>query len=175
MQSWRYALARDQLRKGLLAMSRVGPLVWCAAVFALCCAMSTADEVSPGFSQAAVHDPFSPHYVPLTPVAGGIRTFSVGNSWGGYSITYPYFPPSLCAPNLYPFSPALGPYMGMFYRPIVYGAFFPPTPPFGPPGVPAVGVDVRAPAPAVRAPAAAVQALNAGFGDLAAPRSGAAP
>jgi hypothetical protein len=171
MQSWRCAHARDQLRKGLLAMSRLGPFLCCAAVVALFCELSIADEVSPGFSQIEVHDPFSPRYVPLTPIAGGIRTFSVGNLWGGYTVAYPYFPPSLVAPNLYPYAPALGPFMEMFYRPMVYRAVPPPTPPFAPIGVPAAGVNGGAGGqPAGRAaPGAVVQALNAGFGDLAAP------
>ncbi|HEY4311268.1 MAG TPA: hypothetical protein VGN12_17590 [Pirellulales bacterium] len=154
-------------------MSRLGPFLWCAAVVAFFCELSIADEVSPGFSQAAIHDPFSPRYVPLTPVAGGIRTFSVGNLWGGYTVAYPYFPPNLVAPNLYPY----GPFMEMYYRPVVYRAVPPPTPPFAPIGVQAAGLDGGAGGqPAGRAaPGAVVQALNAGFGDLAATEAAPQP
>lgn len=135
----------------------VATLSFCAWLAAA--GFAAAGEPQPGFSQIEVHDPFSPRYVPLTPLRG-LRVFNSGVGWGGYSIAYPYLPPNFYAPGLFPYF--------SYYRPVPYGAFVPPALPIGPaatlpPRVDGMVVPARPIAPMAKQPAA----IGGGFGELA--------
>ncbi len=113
-------------------MARLGPIILCA-VFVCLGQNLAAEDIPPGFSQAAVHDPSSSQYIPLTPI-GGFHRFSNIGGWGGFS--GPYLPPSMYSPGSYPyFAMYQGPWIGMWGRPVQYGAYFPPVPLYGPAAV----------------------------------------
>jgi len=80
----------------------------------------------PGFSQIDVHNPFSPHYVPLTPLnpgrgaAGGLLTGGpVGTTW-------------VFGPGLYPYYPVYSSPFLAFGAPVLSPVGLPPGPMQGP-------------------------------------------
>jgi hypothetical protein len=112
-------------------MSRLGPRVWCTAVFTAGVSLLGLGLVSfspsrsvaqqPGFSQAEIHDPSSPRYVPLTPI-DGTNQFIGGTNGNHHAHSHSSFvTPGLIPPGVFfynrPFGywgPVSGPYLGGF-------------------------------------------------------------
>jgi hypothetical protein len=117
------------------------------AMFALAVPCYTACAQQPGFSQIDVHNPFSPHYVPLTPLSPGPDTTS-GLGAGGSSGARWVF-----GPGFYPYYPVYSVPFPVFAPPLAPGPAPAPAAANGigggnvmaPVGKPAVAVAARAP------------------------------
>ncbi len=155
-------------------MARQGPIILCA-IFVCLGQNLLAEDIPPGYGQAAVHDPGSSQYIPLLPI-GGFHRFNNFGGWGGYSFAGPYLPPSVYTSGAYPyFAMYQGPWIGMWSRPVQYGAFFPPVPLYGPAAVmPTRGDGLGLGATKLVPPGAAKakpQEPKDGFGELAAQKA----
>jgi len=152
-------------------MSRRCLGIFCAAVIGSGPLLRPAAAEQPGFSQIYTHNPFSSHYVPLTPIGRSFSGAFIGGSSGG---TYTFYSPGYGV-GYYPYYYSYYPGYAPFYAPPVFGgAVFPPLvlPPsaqLGPQGVmPFAGVNNPLPAAAPRAIAPVqAQANKGGFGVLA--------
>ncbi len=146
-------------------MVRLCPVAVCAAIVALGLS-SRAPAQQPGFTQIEIHDPFSPRYVPLTPLRGSGTIFSVGIPGAGF---YSLYAPGAWGTGLFPYYQPGGIY-GSFYGGILPPLVIPSSDIYGPnaldnfvnPG----NVPLAAPPPATATPAAPQQ-NNGGFGALA--------
>jgi hypothetical protein len=151
-------------------MVRLRPGWLCVIPLSWGFAGTSAQAQQPGFSQAAIHEPWSAQYVPLTPVgrrSAVFGSFSSGSFSSGYYSpgSYPLYP----YPSLYGYGPTFGP----FYGPLPYGGvlqpvWIPPGALFGPQAVmrfigaaPAIGPVAPPVQPQAQQPAG-------GFGMLAA-------
>jgi len=137
----------------------------CAVVLFSLISTGATSAQQPGFSQIEIHDPFSPRYVPLTPIRGAGSVFSVGIPGAGF---YSLYTPGAWGWGLYPYYQPYGAYAPL------YGGILPPlvipsSEIYGPNALDNfLNPPGGAAAPqGVAPPPAAPPANNAGFGALA--------